>query len=149
MEKPTTEEVGRAFLVDPEEDEGPEVLDEGCRRDAHDRFKGGWAGAGAVLGFCASSVGIGMEGAEAGDKSRERDTEAGEPKTDDSSASPATFAGVEPTEVFEVTGEPGRVCESVSVTAEEGTVDAVADVDNGGVCDCLRGGVWGTMGMLS
>ena len=40
MEKPTTEEVGRAFLVGTE-DEDPEVLEEGCRRDAHDRFKGG------------------------------------------------------------------------------------------------------------
>lgn len=46
-----------------------------------------------------------------------------------------------------MTGEPGRVCESVSVTAEDGTVDAVAEVENGGVCDWVRGGVWGTRGI--
>jgi hypothetical protein len=36
-EKPTTEEVGRAFRV---EDDGPEALDEGCRREAHDFLTG-------------------------------------------------------------------------------------------------------------
>lgn len=35
-EKPTTEEVGRAFRVDEDEDDGPEV----CRRDAHDFLTG-------------------------------------------------------------------------------------------------------------
>lgn len=40
MEKPTTEEVGRAFLIGADEDDDPEVLEEGCRRDAHDFFKG-------------------------------------------------------------------------------------------------------------
>lgn len=40
MEKPTTEEVGKAFLIGADEDDDPEVLEEGCRRDAHDFFKG-------------------------------------------------------------------------------------------------------------
>jgi hypothetical protein len=154
MEKPTTEEVGRAFLVGV--DEGPEVLDDGCKRDAHDFFRGCWVGAGAAAGagggpgVCASaSVGIGTRGAGAGDKSWDRDTDtAGELKTDVLCAS-SPFAGVEPTEVFEVTGELGRVCESVSVTADEGTVDVAVDEDKGDVRDCASGGVWGTMEMPS
>lgn len=47
-EKPTTEEVGRAFRLDWDEDEA-----EGWRKDAHDFFGG--AGAGST-GACVTSV---------------------------------------------------------------------------------------------
>jgi hypothetical protein len=50
------------------------------------------------------------------------------------------FTDVDMTEVFDVTGEPGRVGVSVSVTADDGTVDE----DCGGVCDCIREDVWET-----
>ena len=148
IEKPTTEEVGREFLADAEE--GPEALDEGCRRDAHDFFNGGTeagargAGAGAgVPGFCASdSAEIGSAEAGAGDDACDPERgPASNPETDALCTSSPPFSSMDATEVFEVTGEPGRVGVSLSVTADEGTADVTVDVDWGGVCDCMRGGV--------
>jgi hypothetical protein len=49
------------------------------------------------------------------------------------------FTDVDMTDVSDVTGEPGRVGVSVSVTADDGTVDVYEDC--GGVCDCIRKGV--------
>jgi hypothetical protein len=62
----------------------------------------------------------------------------GEPETDALDVS-SPFTDVDMTDVFDVTGEPGRVGVSVSVTADDGTVDVYEDC--GGVCDCIRKGV--------
>jgi hypothetical protein len=115
MEKPTMDEVGRAFLA---EEPGEADEDAGWRRDAQDFFTGGTAGAAAGSGTgtegASSSAFFSSEGAD------ESFSEAGVGVT-------SGLASVE-IDVFVVAGDPGIVgVSALSVTADDGTVELVCE----------------------
>jgi hypothetical protein len=133
MEKPTTEEVGRAFLVCV----GADVEDAGRRRDAHDFLGGGIAGVAAA----DAGSGVGWLGAASSTNEGAAWTLVSAGAFDSGSSTtslavsranfaPASLAGVPATEteVLVVVGDPGTVgVYAVSVAAVEGTVEFVSE----------------------
>lgn len=125
MENPTTDEVGRVFLVEVGADELPGVEDEeGRRRDAQDFLTRGTAvaTAGAGAAVCAD-----CDGADGG-REAAGSLDAGAGASGACGPGSLGEAPVRDIDVLVETGDPGMVGVSVvSVTDDEGTVELVLE----------------------